>query len=178
MPRDNINESELPPALKGVTSAGIQAVYVIGPRDGYPVKIGLSDNPVARAGELQGGCWERLYVHSAYLVFSQRSTGEFSGQGKAGSVAARDLETATHRKLRGLGVGMEGEWFSICSEDAEKTIQKIADYEGMRIAPCEKIFDIDFDLLQSSFDKLAYSRFAKMAGGVLEDRKLLTGPQE
>jgi hypothetical protein len=81
-------------------------VYVIGPVEGFPVKIGVAAKPDQRKIELQVGCWEPLHVHSLFAASNRRS--------------AYMLEKVCHKRLSENA--MVGEWFRVFAEDADTVL--------------------------------------------------------
>lgn len=85
-------------------------VYVVGPKEDRPVKVGVSVDGLSRLSGLQTGNWVDLYVRKARW---------------AESVAdARRLEKMTHDSLRGKN--LSGEWFDVTSEEAVDRLDWIA----------------------------------------------------
>jgi hypothetical protein len=84
-------------------------VYVIGPTEGFPCKIGVAGNIEKRLCSLQTGSWERLYIHAAFVANDRG--------------AAYRLESLCKHRLSDRA--MTGEWFSIFTDDAVKTIEQL-----------------------------------------------------
>ena len=79
-------------------------LYVIGPANGN-IKIGYSEDPESRLGQLQTGNDQTLILH--YTA-------------EADPAKVQVLEKIIHRQLRHLKI--RGEWFKLTAEEAQKEI--------------------------------------------------------
>jgi hypothetical protein len=84
-------------------------VYVIGPVEGFPVKIGVAAKPDQRRIELQTGCWEKLYLHHMFVADDRG--------------AAYRLERMCHKRM--AGHAMSGEWFRVFAKDACSVLDEL-----------------------------------------------------
>lgn len=84
-------------------------IYAISPDNGWPTKIGISQNPVKRLINLQGACWKRLDI--ARYCYAEDFT------------AARAVEKKVHETLKSDGLLLHGEWFDIRPEKALEIIE-------------------------------------------------------
>jgi hypothetical protein len=89
-------------------------VYVIGPIEGFPVKIGMATNPVARLCDLQVSNWEKLYIHDLFVADDKG--------------AAHRFEKLAHKRLSNSR--MNGEWFNIFAADASGILEELAKEVG------------------------------------------------
>lgn len=90
---------------------GRAAVYVIGPKQKRPIKIGVASDIHARFANIQTCNWEQLWMY--YCLWT------------AGNVVATRLEQLTHKILEKNHV--RGEWFDITPDLARETIHLAAD---------------------------------------------------
>lgn len=69
-------------------------IYFVGPEEGFPIKIGVSDKPWTRLSGLQTGNWQKLVMHGALWTNGVSSI----------------VEKAAHRIARKAGILERGEW--------------------------------------------------------------------
>lgn len=115
-------------------------VYVIGPADGNPVKVGISNYCEKRLAHLQVGNWNPLFVHECGWL-------ETSG-------AARKLEYKVHRLLEGCH--LSGEWFALSADDAIQEVRRVATGAGMALhehVP-DGLKDVVFDYIRGQMPVL------------------------
>jgi hypothetical protein len=84
-------------------------VYVIGPVEGFPTKVGVAGNIEKRLCQLQTGSAEKLYLHAAFVA-NDRS-------------AAFKLESLCKRRLKKSS--MTGEWFNLFTDDVVDAIEQL-----------------------------------------------------
>jgi hypothetical protein len=112
-------------------------IYVITPKAGWPVKIGISSHAASRLLSLQTAHWNELIV-ARYWICETRNS-------------AMKVERAAHRRLQRVGNHLLGEWFDARAEDAERIVGIAADQAGVqiptRLPPSEK-FDKVFAALK------------------------------
>jgi hypothetical protein len=92
-------------------------LYVIGPKDGRPVKVGVSVDCHSRLAGIQTGNWNDLYVLKTVWTDSVKS--------------ARTLERETHRALQRHH--LSGEWFDVEADEALESVKWVADFFGIKI---------------------------------------------
>lgn len=95
------------------------AVYVM-TVNGWSSKIGYSEDPGARALDLQVGSVDEINVFWACRLVSRE---------------ARTLEKAVHKELKSLDRHLRGEWFRIAPPVAVSTITKVAKELGFQPVP-------------------------------------------
>lgn len=85
-------------------------VYVFGPREGTPIKIGITaqDSVEKRLGQLQASHWVTLELHAAVRLHS--------------TVEAVDFEAALHARFHDKCI--RGEWFAITADEAHRAIRE------------------------------------------------------
>jgi len=148
-------------------------VYICAPEDGFPVKIGVSNDLVRRLAGLQPGVWHDLQMREAFFALKPQSredewlsASSYNAYGKdahATIAGARALEAACHRKLRDLDCHMRGEWFAITVEEAVKAVLKVAKLHGMAAVPVRSVLHYDSDALSRADDRKAYQRLMAAA---------------
>lgn len=84
-------------------------VYCVSPDNGWPTKIGISQNPIKRLAQIQTHVWKRVDI-MGYRYCEN-------------AVAAKAVEQKTHEILRGDGLSLHGEWFDIRAEKAIENIE-------------------------------------------------------
>jgi len=102
-------------------------VYLIGPKMGWPTKIGIAEHVSSRLTDLQVSHWSELVIHSAWLCAS-------SGE-------ARKVEKASHETLNGDGKRMRGEWVDVRPADATEVVEFCA--RTMDVEMVTKLPDTD-----------------------------------
>lgn len=88
-------------------------VYLIGPRGGWPTKIGISDCAWRRMLDLQTAHWQEMVVHRTWIVENR--------------TAARKVEAEAHRMLQDGGGQLLGEWYDIRPDKASEIVQFAAE---------------------------------------------------
>lgn len=81
---------------------GLCSVYLIGPREGRPVKVGYSGDPLIRLHELRVSSHQELILHEQISLLHTHG--------------ARALERAAHECLRPWK--LRGEWFGVSAATA------------------------------------------------------------
>lgn len=95
------------------------AVYVVGPTEGRPVKIGMTADPEHRFTNLQHGAWVELRrFYTAWFV---------------GKPLSMRVEAEAHRILDDAERRIRGEWFDVTAEFGEKTILVAARNLGLDV---------------------------------------------
>jgi hypothetical protein len=84
-------------------------IYVITTDAMWPCKIGISQNPIKRLNALQIAHWRPLQISGYFYLPNMHE--------------AKKLETATHRRVKGLGKNLSGEWFDMRVPEAIEHIQ-------------------------------------------------------
>lgn len=92
-------------------------LYIIGPAEQQPVKVGVSVDALKRLCGIQTGNWHPLYVLRSAWVDTVRQ--------------AIMLERATHEHLRDKH--MSGEWFNINAHMAFDAVKHVADKKGIEL---------------------------------------------
>jgi hypothetical protein len=92
-------------------------IYIIGPREQRPVKVGVSSDCWRRLGGIQGGNWHDLFVLRSFWVESTRD--------------ARKIEQTTHVELREQH--LSGEWFEVTTEQAVAALERVASRLGIEL---------------------------------------------
>ena len=88
-------------------------IYIIGPVEGYPVKIGIAKNVGQRLKTFQTANWVKLKVH--YKVRAKSRADAFI------------LETKAHRALKRKKIREGGdEWFAVNADTGKRLILRIA----------------------------------------------------
>lgn len=96
--------------LRALRRTGACAVYVIGPKEAYPCKIGSAQNVGARLSELQVGNWVKLYAH--HILWIDDIYG------------ARCVEQEAHSQLDEFW--QSGEWFTRSADEIRKMLGGLA----------------------------------------------------
>lgn len=89
-------------------------IYVVGPLEGFPCKVGYASNLKRRLDGLQTSHWEDLFIHDAILVKSKRT--------------AMRIEKLCHKRLGDKLI--RGEWFNCFADDASNVLRDIAKEMG------------------------------------------------
>lgn len=107
-------------------------IYAISPADnGWPTKIGISQNPVKRLDGLQTACWKRLEIREYRYAANFKE--------------AKEIEQKVHADLSADGKSLHGEWFDIKAEKAIELVDFVAELRGIWVSleiPDEKIGNI------------------------------------
>lgn len=113
-------------------------VYLIGPSEKKPVKVGIANNCLKRLGGVQTGNWAQLFVHKAYLC--------------ADVASARKVEQYTHRSL--TKENMTGEWFDLDVPEAASVVEWAAGKVGVGLASGvpDEHRDAVFDAIRSRLE--------------------------
>lgn len=85
------------------------AVYVIGPVQGWPCKVGIAANVQDRLMGIQTGSWEKLYIHEVFWAVSKSE--------------ALKIEKLCKRRLQQHC--LSGEWFHVWTDDMIKELKEI-----------------------------------------------------
>jgi len=93
---------------------GRRIVYVLGPENGWPCKIGYAANLLARLHDVQVAHWQKIVVHHCGYCFDK--------------AAALDIEKAAHRLLDANA--MRGEWFDVAPAEALEAVLTAAKAVG------------------------------------------------
>lgn len=109
------------------------AVYAIGKETGSPIKIGFSNRPRARLGDLQISSPEQLRFHRVFWLATKAD--------------AIKLESECHKFLIEMGCHVRGEWFDLDAVLAEKGINCAAKKAECRLISHQDLLDI-FPLAQ------------------------------
>ena len=102
-----------------------RVIYVVTTSDGFPCKVGITNDLSLRLTQLQCGNWNKLKaVWYSFVVKggSNRKTNVWA----AFDTAPQKLETAVHRKMRALDLHLSGEWFAVGADDCVSVIRKVA----------------------------------------------------
>jgi hypothetical protein len=143
-------------------------IYIASGEDGFPCKIGFSQDLENRLVMMQIGNWERIVIRHAFFVLDKEARGLKGINHNALLSAARALETACHRQMKELDLHLRGEWFSVDSEDALSVLKKVADAKGFRIASAHDVLAFDPGVLIRSDEKMAWRQVAEMAAMAAE----------
>lgn len=92
-------------------------VYVIGPKEAKPVKVGIAVDGFKRLKGIQTGNWHPLFVHKSAWLQDQKT--------------ARSLEFFVHRTLQKHH--LSGEWFDVSADEAFETIEWAAESQSLPI---------------------------------------------
>lgn len=85
------------------------AVYVIGPMSGFPVKVGIGEDPLTRLAGMQVGNHERLTAHAVFWTAD-----------------APYIERAVHKEAKRIGIHEHGEWIAATPLTAVEMIMEAA----------------------------------------------------
>lgn len=85
---------------------GFCSVYIVGPCEGSPIKIGYSADPLIRLYDLRVASWEELILHEQIFLLHEHG--------------ARALERAAHECLDRWK--LRGEWFSVSAASATEIL--------------------------------------------------------
>jgi len=135
---------------------------VIGPEDGHPVKIGISQGIEQRLAALQGANWAKLYLHSAFFVLDLER-GLDGVDYNAMTKSAQRLETRCHNTLENMDLRLQGEWFDIYNDEADEAIAKVAEQNGFKLATPHDILGFDPGVLTRSDDILTWRHVLEAA---------------
>lgn len=94
-------------------------IYVIGPIDGWPCKIGISTCALRRINSLQTSVWKQLEVK--WCAWAPTVN------------AARKVEAQAHRTLTDMAKWLHGEWFDLRPDKAIELVQFEAELLGVPI---------------------------------------------
>lgn len=94
-------------------------IYVITADNGWPCKIGISQNPVKRLLSLQSANWRKIDIQEYRYCEN--------------AVQARAVEQKAHEMLHGDGKSLLGEWFDCRPDQAIEVIQFAADVLGVSL---------------------------------------------
>lgn len=116
IPSGQIKRHDWQPKLDGSC-----AVYIMEARNGF-IKIGSSVNPPQRLGDLQSETGMELFI---------------SWAGRGEKDAARKVERAVHKELKGIKQHQKGEWYRMGSDEAVKHIERVASAMGVQLVTGE-----------------------------------------
>lgn len=85
-------------------------VYLIGPEDASPLKIGIAEDVTKRLCSLQIGNWQQLKVHHTVSVVA---------------TSAASVERHMHRELKDRR--LRGEWFDVTLDEAKAKLESVAE---------------------------------------------------
>lgn len=94
---------------KYIRHQGYQAIYIMGPKERTPVKIGHAKNVKLRLSSMNTHNWVDIFLH--HVVWT------------AGRPMAERIERAVHANLIDRGKLIKGEWFNITPEEGEILIK-------------------------------------------------------
>lgn len=119
-----------------------RGIYVITTDDGFPCKVGVSNDLKMRLGTLQTGNWNRLRASWFTFVVNQRWAGSSLNVWAAASNAADAFELQIHEKMRELDLHLSGEWFAVDEEDCVEVIKRVAADKHMTLTGAEFLSSI------------------------------------
>lgn len=108
-------------------------VYLIAPDNGWPIKVGMSDNPASRLNALQTAHWKFLTVLGCWVCENK--------------TAARKAEHVAHRTIQAAGKHLMGEWFDLRGDEALALVERAFVTNGIdahRRLPIDAKFDAVF----------------------------------
>jgi len=85
------------------------AIYVLGPIEGFPSKVGIAADVKKRLCTIQISCWEKLYIHEIFWAASKSD--------------ALKCELLCKRRLKDRH--LNGEWFNVFADDMIKELDEI-----------------------------------------------------
>jgi hypothetical protein len=100
-------------------TSGYSCVYVIGPTEGAPIKIGCAANPKIRLSQFQAGNWNKLSILFHTLVLD----------GKLGE----RVVSRCHELLDRAGKRIDRDWFDVPLDRAKKVIEVAARHQGIHL---------------------------------------------
>lgn len=120
-----------------------RGIYIITTEDGFPCKVGVTNDLDQRVQQLQIGNWHKLRASWFSFVVGHDWRIRKLNFWAAFSNAAVDLEVITHRKLKELDLHLSGEWFGIGEDDCIKVINKVAEESGLRLVGIEVLTGLE-----------------------------------
>lgn len=114
-----------------------QGLYVITTEEGFPCKIGITNDLSYRVGQLQIGNWHRLRAVWFTFVLGPHWGNRKPNLWAAFNNAAAAFEVKVHQQLKELDLHISGEWFGIGQEDCVEVIKKVAKNTGHRLSGLE-----------------------------------------
>lgn len=85
------------------------ALYVVGPMSGFPVKVGIAEDPITRLAGMQVGNHERLIAHAVFWTAD-----------------AAYVEHAVQKAAKRIGIHEHGEWIAATPLTAVEMIMEAA----------------------------------------------------
>lgn len=120
----------------------IPLVYIIGPDEHGPVKIGLTSRLAIRAVELQVANYECLRIFGVRFAAGSPSVNRFSVK-DCFRIGAEQIERKAHDKLKELDCHIRGEWFDVSARDALAVIDKVSKTDGPKAIGLEGLLGVD-----------------------------------
>jgi hypothetical protein len=118
-----------------------RVIYVVTTEEGFPCKVGITNDLSLRVAQLQCGNWNK--IQAAWYSFvvvgnASRTLNAWS----AFTTTPQELEAAVHRKMKDLDLHLSGEWFAIGVDDCVSVIRKVAREETLRLCGIEMMSSI------------------------------------
>ena len=124
----------------------VTGIYVVTTLDGWPSKVGFSEDVGSRLREMQSGNWHELVAYDFWIPFKFSEDFRKAENFNAVTISARALERHVHDQMRELGLSIRGEWFDVDADTASEIVRKVAKNEGFNLATLDILTKYNFNM--------------------------------
>lgn len=120
-----------------------RVIYVVTTSDGFPCKVGITNDLSLRLTQLQCGNWNKLKA-AWYSFVVDGGSNRRANVWAAFDTVPQKLEIAVHRKMKALDLHLSGEWFAVGVDDCVSVIRKVAIEESLRLTGIEMLSSLKY----------------------------------